>query len=762
MATMGYSCGCWGSRMYGRVERNFLAPEFSAWTLRQNVNIRKYDNSIPISESRRKLWNQVYFALTFPKLSQPGIKKRTRPTELENTVPRNEKIKLEEIWKPAQIWIRHVLRKTIQRPSFYLIVRRQALFRNIYTPIVHPEKNQSKMFKGSKKVTLKKDFNKSTSLLESTPEPIKSVNDEKPKIQTKSDKPPSITTLEIEQSKTSKSKSETNLEFKELDVVSIKDLNNYLEDPKNSKEMDTKIMCTKDSKSSTNNPDAQSNNCSKCSLNLNLISFEDHCDKSMTVDLWLKNCSQNNSKKPSKKDAKKNEKKSSDAESVASKDAKKDAKKDKKLSKKESKKKNAKNDAGSTDAESVDSKDAKKDAKKEKKLSKKESKKKVAKDTGSTDAESGESKDAKKDAKKSKKLSKKESKKGAKKDTGSTDAESLDSKDTKKDAKKDKKPSIKNKTDSKKDASSTDAESQTDLEGEKSKKESKIVKKDQKKDAKKDTKKDTASTDADSESEWNLKKEKKDEKTEKIASKKGEKKPAIKSEATAETESDREAKKDKDLKKTTKEDESKVSATMGVKSDQVSKTSPQRSDMVKSLENESEAFLYTPASKKEVGSDTSTVSKESQELKKDSKPVVQKTSSDTSEKTTVPCMIPLFSERPRVPPCEPVQPLPKVKRLCPCKMPPPAAKPRYAPLMLNQSTSLLVVDSHSFFTTSPTTQIVASILCAIFTDMRCLKQNGFISCFKEQATNEHLVSQNSLTTVTTGYSQMSISVSVEL
>ncbi|XP_012788900.1 cylicin-1 [Sorex araneus] len=659
--------GALGPERVGRKKRKVhVGPIF--W--KQNVDIRKYDNSMPISESRRKLWNQVYCALTFPKSSQPGIIKRSRPTELENTVPRNEKIKLEEIRKPAQIWIRHVLRKTIQRPPFYLIVRRQALFKNIRTLKVHAEKNQSKKFKGNNKVTLKKDFNKSISLLESTPEPIKSVNDEKPKIQNKSDKSPSIATLEIEQSKKIKSKSETNSEFKELDVVSTKDLKNYQEDPKNPKEMDTELMCTKDSKSSKNNADAQSNNCSKCSLNLNLINVDDHCAKSMIVDLCLKNCSQNNSKKTSKKDAKKNENKSSDAESGTSKDAKNDAKKDKKLTKKESKKKNAK-DTGSTDAESVDSKDAKKDAKKDKKVTKKESKKKIAKDTGSADAESAESKDEKKDAKKSKKLSKKENKKtDAKKDTGSTDAESLDSKD----AKKDKKPPMKSK-DTKKDATSTDAESQSDLEGKKSKIEPKIIKTDQKKDEKKDTKKDTASIDADSESEWNLKKEKKDEKMEKIEPKKGEKSP-MKSEATTETESDQEAKKDKGLKKTTKQDESKVSASMGAKSDQVPKTSPKRSDMVKSLDVELDAFLYTPASKIQAESDTSTGSKESQELKKDSETVALSTSSDTSEKAMVPCMIPLFRERP---PCEPFQPVPKVKRLCPCKMPPPT-KPRYAPL----------------------------------------------------------------------------------
>uniref|UniRef100_A0A8C0MLM2 Cylicin N-terminal domain-containing protein n=1 Tax=Canis lupus familiaris TaxID=9615 RepID=A0A8C0MLM2_CANLF len=53
----------------------------------QEVNIRTNDNSISISESSKKIWNQDYFPLTFPKPLQPGRKKRSRPSESQITVP---------------------------------------------------------------------------------------------------------------------------------------------------------------------------------------------------------------------------------------------------------------------------------------------------------------------------------------------------------------------------------------------------------------------------------------------------------------------------------------------------------------------------------------------------------------------------------------------------------------------------------------------------------------------------------------------------
>lgn len=40
-----------------------------------------------VRESSRKLWNQECFTLTFPKPPQPGRKKRSRPSELQITVP---------------------------------------------------------------------------------------------------------------------------------------------------------------------------------------------------------------------------------------------------------------------------------------------------------------------------------------------------------------------------------------------------------------------------------------------------------------------------------------------------------------------------------------------------------------------------------------------------------------------------------------------------------------------------------------------------
>ncbi|XP_014400812.1 PREDICTED: cylicin-1 [Myotis brandtii] len=57
----------------------------------QKVNIKAYDNSMPVRESSRKLWNQECFTLTFPKPPQPGRKKRSRPSELQITVPRDSK-----------------------------------------------------------------------------------------------------------------------------------------------------------------------------------------------------------------------------------------------------------------------------------------------------------------------------------------------------------------------------------------------------------------------------------------------------------------------------------------------------------------------------------------------------------------------------------------------------------------------------------------------------------------------------------------------
>uniref|UniRef100_A0A2I3H8K6 Cylicin 1 n=1 Tax=Nomascus leucogenys TaxID=61853 RepID=A0A2I3H8K6_NOMLE len=53
---------------------------------RPEVNIRTYDNSIPISESGRKSWNQKHFALTFPKPLQRGTNDKSRPLKSQITV----------------------------------------------------------------------------------------------------------------------------------------------------------------------------------------------------------------------------------------------------------------------------------------------------------------------------------------------------------------------------------------------------------------------------------------------------------------------------------------------------------------------------------------------------------------------------------------------------------------------------------------------------------------------------------------------------
>ncbi|XP_012669353.1 cylicin-1 [Otolemur garnettii] len=54
---------------------------------RQEVNITTYENSIPISDSSIKSWNQEHFDLTFPKPPQPGIKNKSKSSESSVTVP---------------------------------------------------------------------------------------------------------------------------------------------------------------------------------------------------------------------------------------------------------------------------------------------------------------------------------------------------------------------------------------------------------------------------------------------------------------------------------------------------------------------------------------------------------------------------------------------------------------------------------------------------------------------------------------------------
>ncbi|XP_039725843.1 cylicin-1 [Pteropus medius] len=620
--------------------------------LRQEVNIRKYDNSIPISESSMKLWNQEYFTLTFPEPHQPGQKK-TRSSELQIAVPRSAERKLEEVQKPAHIWIQSSLRKIFQRPSIYLTVRRQAPFRHPYTPKTHLKKTEYKNSKDDqKKTTFKKDSKKNIGPYKTTPESKKTVYDKKPKRQNKEYKSPSKSSHENELSMKSKYKSETNSESKDSKVFLMKHPKKNKRDSKDSKEIDIDSICTKkDSKSSKNNSDVKSQTCSKNTSNVDVMMYlEESGAESMEFGMWLKNCSQNNSKKASKKEANK----SSDAESLDSKDA----KKDKKTTKKDSRKKDSKKDTESTDEGSVDSKDAKKDSRKAKKESKKNDKKK----------------DAKKDAE-------------------STDAESVDSKDAKKDLKRGKKDSKKNdkKRDIKKDAESTDAESESELESKKGKKDSKKDKKgSQKDDKKKDAKKDAMSTDADSESEWNPKKGEKNEKKDKRNLKKDDKKKsAMKSEESSETESDWESKKGKkdsekakrDSKKDVKKHDVKDIESTSAESDESSKKDPRKPGMLKSSDAESEESIYKFGAKKRVdeSDDTSTDSKKTLEQKSQFKMSFKKTTFKEKETKGHIGRIPPSRERPALPPCEPLISS-KVKRLCRCKMPPPPPKPRYAPL----------------------------------------------------------------------------------
>ncbi|XP_012326236.2 cylicin-1 isoform X2 [Aotus nancymaae] len=53
---------------------------------RLEVNIRTYDNSIPISESSRKSWNEKHFASSFPKPPQRGRNDKSRPLKSQVTV----------------------------------------------------------------------------------------------------------------------------------------------------------------------------------------------------------------------------------------------------------------------------------------------------------------------------------------------------------------------------------------------------------------------------------------------------------------------------------------------------------------------------------------------------------------------------------------------------------------------------------------------------------------------------------------------------
>ncbi|XP_036160086.1 cylicin-1 [Myotis myotis] len=368
----------------------------------QKVNIKAYDNSMPIRESNRKLWNQECFTLTFPKPPQPGRKKRSRPSELQITVP-------------------------------------------VSTEKDHPEKLED-----DKKITFKRDSKKNTRPHETIIESKETGNDKKSKIGDKEDKTPSKSSHESEISKKSKYKSGTNPKSKDSQTVLMMPPKNSRA-LKNSKDTDIEPICTKKgSKSSKNNSNAKSEACSKNSSNMDLMLYlQKSSTESKEFDMWLKNYSQNNSKKSSKKEAK-----SSDAESSDSKVS----KKDKKGAKKDKKKKNAK-DTESTDVESgseLESKKSKKESKKSKKSSKKDDKKKDSKKEALSTDNDPESEGILKKGEKDEKINKKGSKKSDKKKSSMKAEESTET-ESDWESKKDKKYSKKAQKTSKKDPKRKDA-----------------------------------------------------------------------------------------------------------------------------------------------------------------------------------------------------------------------------------------------------------------------------------------------------------------
>nr|KAF6359638.1 cylicin 1 [Myotis myotis] len=447
----------------------------------QKVNIKAYDNSMPIRESNRKLWNQECFTLTFPKPPQPGRKKRSRPSELQITVPRYNKRKSEEVHKPAHLWMWHFLRKKFQRPSNYFTLRKQAPFRHPCTLKDHPEKLED-----DKKITFKRDSKKNTRPHETIIESKETGNDKKSKIGDKEDKTPSKSSHESEISKKSKYKSGTNPKSKDSQTVLMMPPKNSRA-LKNSKDTDIEPICTKKgSKSSKNNSNAKSEACSKNSSNMDLMLYlQKSSTESKEFDMWLKNYSQNNSKKSSKKEAK-----SSDAESSDSKVS----KKDKKGAKKDKKKKNAK-DTESTDVESgseLESKKSKKESKKSKKSSKKDDKKKDSKKEALSTDNDPESEGILKKGEKDEKINKKGSKKSDKKKSSMKAEESTET-ESDWESKKDKKYSKKAQKTSKKDPKRKDAVKNVEYTGA----ESNVP-------FKKDTKKPGISKSSDAESEESM------------------------------------------------------------------------------------------------------------------------------------------------------------------------------------------------------------------------------------------------------------------
>ncbi|XP_051035572.1 cylicin-1 [Phodopus roborovskii] len=610
-------------------------------TLWQEINTTTCDDYILISETVEKC-NQEHFDLTLPKTTLPGIRKRSGSSELQVSVPRQEKVKVDKGQKPTTIWINQCFRELFLRPPFSLTFITQDPFKYLYNPRNHYIMSTIRKTKDDKRTTLKKTFKVNISSC--------AINLECKTITTKGK--PEIINTETNPSKSSHESElfgnlnatlESNLESNNSKITMEIDSRNDNEYSMNFKKTNDEAVFWKGNPNAKSKKSSEkfSDDKSKCISRsyMNLMFLNELRAESKDFDEWATNCSQNNAKKPAKKGGKKE--KDSDPDSGDSKDARKEGKK-----KRESRKKM---DTESTDAESGDSKDAKKESKRDKK-EKREVRKK--KDTESTGTESGDSKDSKKE------------KNMDKKGSDSTDAESIDSRGAKKEKRRSKK-------DDKKDAFYTDSESDV---------ESKKGKKDEKKETKGNKRKpikDTKSTDADSESEGDLS-VKKGEKKDKKTIKKGEKKDAKNKVESTASESEFEVKKEK--KEAMKDSMKDIGSYSDSASDVSSKTGIQRD--VRPSDTESEGSSEFKVIKTTDDSDvTSNDSKKgTSELRRGFRASSKKTTFREKGKRSVGGRIPTSRERLPLPPCEPLRASLKPKHVCQCKVPPPPPKERYAPL----------------------------------------------------------------------------------
>ncbi|XP_052026233.1 cylicin-1 [Apodemus sylvaticus] len=609
----------------------------------QEINTTTYDDYILISQSREK-WNQGHFALTFPKTPMPDIKKKSGPSELEVTVSRQEKRKIEEGQKPTHVWINQFVREVFLKSSFSLAFITQAPLKYLYNPQTHYIMAETRKPKDDKRrKTLKKNFKGKINSCVINLESMRTIINGKPEILDNTEKHPSKSPHKSKLPKKLNSTSETNLESNNSKKTLKMSLRNDNKNSMNFIWMENAATCCKDNPNtdSEKNVEEFSDEISECmpSSNMNLILRLNEFRSEFTdIDEWSTNCSQNNAKKPSKKGAKKE--KDSDIDSGDSKDTKKNTKK------KEKKESRKKKDTES-DAESGDSKDGKKRINKDKK---RESKKK--RDTDSTGGESVESKVSKKD--------KKEKKSPSKKYTESSGSESIDSKGAKKVKKQPKKNVMRS-------AVSTDSESDAA---------SKKGKKDEKKETKGRRKpvKDTESTDADSESEGDSA-GKKGEKKDKKITKKGDKKETKKNAASSGSESDSGVKKEK--KKKIKD----VGSYTDSSSDTSSKAGRRKISRRSDTESEESSELRVVKTTDDSDASSTDSKRGMTGTRRGYRTLSKKTTFREKGKRSLAARIPSSRERLPFPPCEPFKASPKPIRVCKCKkssIPPP--KPRHAPL----------------------------------------------------------------------------------